>query len=174
MSTRSACSSPRNCGRGSDRRCGNCREAFFAISWSIQASIPISTTSCASSSVAPNVAWFRNWKASVTVTGGGAGGGGGGAPVPPDDPPQADKVNRNTAAAVISLCLFMSVPVPGIHAHCKDWRYSICSSVNKFRNLISSVTCRFLTSFSASSALSTPARIFSSSTGRSSRSASTC
>ena len=44
-------------------------------------------TTLASSIVAPNVAWFRNWNASLIVTGGGGGGGGGGEAPPPDDAP---------------------------------------------------------------------------------------
>ncbi len=92
-----------NCGGSSDCRWGSCSDAGFDSWSSIQASTPMNLTRSASASVAPNVAWFRNWNASAVVTGGGGGGGGGSEPPPPELPPQPASPSISDTASEISL-----------------------------------------------------------------------
>ena len=67
-------------------------------------------TRCASSSVAPNVAWFRNWNASAFAIGGGGGGGGGCPPPPPDPLLQPATPSNNEATNEISFVFITLIP----------------------------------------------------------------
>ena len=71
-------------------------------------------TRCASASVAPNDAWFKNWNASLIDTGGGGGGGGGGE-LPLDDPPHAASERETRIDAKVSLDPFISFSYSSVY-----------------------------------------------------------